>query len=70
MPSGHVFVGEAGGDVEHDDGALPVDVVSISEATKLLLASCVPAVEPNFATVGREVQRVHLHADGCCGTDC
>ena len=45
VPSGDVLVGQARGDVKHDDGALPVDVVAITEASELLLAGRVPAVE-------------------------
>ena len=32
VPGGDVLVGEARGDVEHDDGALAVDVVAVAEA--------------------------------------
>ena len=66
VPGGHVLVGEARGDVKHDDGALPVDVVPIPEAPEFLLACGVPAVEAQLASVGGEVQRVHLHADRGC----
>ncbi len=66
MPGGHVLVGQPGGHVEHDDGALPVDVVPIAQAAKLLLAGRVPAEEAQLAAVGREVQRVDLHSDGGC----
>ena len=51
MPVGDVPVGDAGGDVEHDDSALAVDVVSISETTKLLLTGSVPHVELDLAEV-------------------
>lgn len=68
VPGGDVLVGEAGGDVEHDDGALAVDVVAVAQPAKLLLTRRVPAEEAQLATVGREVQRVHLHADRGCST--
>lgn len=32
VPGGHVLVREPGGDVEHDDRALPVDVVPVPKA--------------------------------------
>ena len=46
MPVGHVLVGDARCDVEHDDGTLALDVVPVTETTELLLTSCVPHVEP------------------------
>ena len=51
MPVGDVFVGDTGSDVEHDDTALALDVVTIAEATKLLLASSIPHVETDGAVV-------------------
>lgn len=40
-------------------------LVSISEATKLLLSSSIPAVESNLSTVCEKIQWVNLHTDGC-----
>lgn len=37
MPVWNVLVGDSGGDVEHDDTALAVDVVTISQTSELLL---------------------------------
>ena len=54
MPVGHVLVGDSGGDIEHDDTALALDVVAIAETTELLLAGGVPDVEADRAEVGRE----------------
>lgn len=51
MPVRNVLVGDSGGDVEHDDAALAVDVVSVSETTKLLLPRRVPYVELNWTVV-------------------
>ena len=51
MPVGNVLVCDARGDVEHDDAALAVDVVSITETSKFLLASRVPDVELNLSKV-------------------
>jgi hypothetical protein len=53
VPVGDVLVGDARGDIEHDDAALPVDVVAITETTELLLASGVPHVELDLAEVLR-----------------
>lgn len=54
MPVGNVLVGDAGGDVKHDDTALAVDVVPISQTTKLLLAGGIPDVELDGAKVLQE----------------
>lgn len=51
MPVGDVLVGDAGGDIKHDDAALAVDVVTVTETTKLLLARSVPHVELDLAIV-------------------
>jgi hypothetical protein len=45
VPVGDVLVCDTRGNVEHDDTALSVDVVSITETTELLLTSGVPDVE-------------------------
>ena len=41
-------------------------LVSISEATKFLLSSSIPAVKSNLSTVCEKIQWVNLHTDGCC----
>lgn len=51
MPVGDVLVGDAGRHVEHDDTALAVDVVTITQTTKLLLTSSVPDIELNLTVV-------------------
>ena len=66
VPVGDIFVGDAGGNVEHDDTALALDVVTITETTKLFLAGGVPHVEADGAEVGGERERVHLHTEGGC----
>ena len=55
MPVGHILVGDAGGDVEHDDSALAVDVVAIAETTELFLARSVPYVKDDLSKVLIEV---------------
>ena len=57
MPVGNVLVGDTGCHVEHDDSALAVDVVSISETTELLLPSSIPHVELDLAQVLQYSQR-------------
>lgn len=54
VPVGDVLVGDTGSDVEHDDAALSVDVVTISETAKLLLSGSVPHVELDLAEVLRD----------------
>lgn len=60
VPVGHVLVGDARRDVEHDDGALALDVVAVAEAAELLLTRGVPDVEPDGSSVCVEHQGVHL----------
>lgn len=60
MPVGNVLVGNTRGDIEHDDTALAVDVVSITETTELLLAGGIPHVELNLAEVLCICVRVEL----------
>lgn len=51
VPVGNVLVGDTGGNIEHDDTALAVDVVTITETTELLLSSGVPHVELDLTVV-------------------
>lgn len=51
VPVGNVLVGDTGGHIEHDDTALAVDVVTITETTELLLSSSVPHVELDLTVV-------------------
>ena len=61
MPVGYVLVCDTGCNVKHDDTALALDIITISEATKFLLASGIPHVEADCAKVGRELKRMDLH---------
>ena len=51
VPVGDVLVGDAGGDIEHDDTALAVDVVAVAKTTELLLSSGVPDIELDLTKV-------------------
>lgn len=51
MPIWNVLISDAGGNVEHDDAALPVDVVTVTQSTELFLSSCVPDIEYNLTKV-------------------
>lgn len=64
VPVGDVLVGDAGRDVEHDDGALAADVVAVTEPAELLLAGSIPDVEADGAAVGVEGDGVDLDTEG------
>jgi hypothetical protein len=51
VPVGNVLVCNARSDIKHDDTALAVDVVSITETAELLLTCGVPNVELDLAEV-------------------
>ena len=53
VPVGNVLVGDAGGNIEHDDTALAVNVVTITETTELLLAGGIPNIELDLTEVLR-----------------
>lgn len=56
MPVGNVLVGDTRGDIEHDDTAIAVDVVTITQTTELLLSSGIPDVELELAKVRVEAE--------------
>jgi len=62
MPVGDVLVGHARSHIEHDNGALALDVISVAEASELLLAGGIPHIEDDLAVIGVEVQRVDLNS--------
>lgn len=51
VPVGNVLVSDTGGNIEHDDTALAVDVVSITQTTELLLSGSIPNIELDGAQV-------------------
>ena len=66
VPVGDILVGNAGGNIEHDDTALALNVVTIAETTELLLTGGIPDVEADRAEVGGERERVDLDTEGGC----
>jgi hypothetical protein len=70
MPIGNVFVCNTRGDVKHDDTALALNVITITETTKLFLSGGVPDIETDGAKVGRELQWVHFDTEGGCKRRC
>jgi len=63
MPVGDVFVGNAGGDVEHDDGTLSLDVVAIAQASEFLLPGRVPDVEFDGSAVSVKDEGMDFDAE-------
>ena len=57
MPVWNILVGNTRGDIKHDDTALTVDVVAISQTAKLLLARRVPNVKCDISKVLAAVSR-------------
>lgn len=51
MPVGNVLVCDTRGNIKHDDTALSVDVVSVSETTELFLTCSVPHVKDDLTKV-------------------
>ena len=51
MPIGYVLVGDARGDIKHDNTTLAIDIVAISKTTKLLLTRGVPHIELDLAII-------------------
>ena len=51
MPVGNILVSDSRGHIEHDDAALSVDVISISQTTEFLLTRCIPDVKVDLAQV-------------------
>jgi len=64
VPVGDVLVGHTRSDIEHDDGALALDVVTIAETTETLLTGGIPHVEADGTAVGAERERVNDDTDG------
>jgi len=63
VPVWYILVCDSRGNVEHDDTALALDIISIAETTEFLLASGIPDVEANAAKVSRETNGVNLDTE-------
>merc|ERR1719384_566233 len=63
VPVGHVLVSHTGGHIKHDDGTLSLNVVTVPESSKLLLAGSVPDVETDSSSVCVEHQGVDLDSE-------
>lgn len=49
MPIRNILVGDTRSDIEHDDAALAIDIVPISQASEFLLACRVPDIKHNVS---------------------
>lgn len=45
VPIGDVLVGDAGSDIEHDDSTVGLNIVTVSQPSKLFLPCCVPHIK-------------------------
>ena len=65
VPLGHVRVGDAGADIEHDDAAVATDVVAVAETTEFFLTCGVPHVELDLTVISEEGHGVDFYTEGC-----
>ena len=54
IPLWHVFVGDSGGDIEHEDGSVSTNIISLTKSSKLFLSCGIPEWELNWAMVSVE----------------
>ncbi|KAH0459238.1 hypothetical protein IEQ34_012052 [Dendrobium chrysotoxum] len=50
--------------IKHSNGALSMDIISISKRSKLLLPHRIPAIELDLPAIGVEIQRMNLNTNG------
>ena len=63
MPIGDIFVCNARGDIEHDDGTLALDVIPITQSTEFLLSGSIPHVEFNGPAIGMEEEGMDFDSE-------
>lgn len=63
MPIRNVFVGDPRGYIKHDDTTLALNVITITETTKLFLTSGIPHVKADSTKVGRECEGVNFDTE-------
>jgi hypothetical protein len=51
MPVWYVLISDTGGNIKHDNTTLSVDIVAVSQTTKLFLSSGVPDIEDDVTQV-------------------
>jgi hypothetical protein len=57
VPVGDILVGDAGGNIKHDNTTLAVDVISVTEASELLLSCGIPDIKFDLPQVLSEVSK-------------
>ena len=60
VPGRDVLVRDPGGNIHHDDGTLPLDVVVVSRISQFFLSSGVTYFEADRSSVGVKHQRWHI----------
>mmetsp|Transcript_23131 Transcript_23131/g.34243 ORF Transcript_23131/g.34243 Transcript_23131/m.34243 type:complete len:270 (+) Transcript_23131:104-913(+) len=65
MPVRNILVSDTGGNVKHNDGALSLDVVSITESSEFFLPCSIPYVEFDGTAVCVEYEGVYFYSE-CC----
>ena len=63
MPIGNTFVCDSRGDIKHDDTTLALNVIAITEPTKLFLTSGIPHVKADSTKVGSECKGVNFDTE-------
>lgn len=66
VPRWDILVSQACSNIKHNNGTLPMNIVTIPEATKLLLPSRVPTIKANFPTVCEKIKRMDFNTNGSC----
>lgn len=54
VPLGDILVGDSGGDIEHKNGSMCTDIVTLSETSEFFLSCCIPESEFDRSVVGVE----------------
>lgn len=54
IPLRDIFIGNSGGDIEHDDGSMSSNIISFSESSEFFLSSSIPDIQFNSTSVSEE----------------
>ena len=64
VPHWHILVSQACSNIKHDNCTLLMNIVTIPEATKILLPNCVPTKKVIFPIVCEKIKRMELNTNG------
>jgi hypothetical protein len=64
VPLWNILISDSGADIEHDNTAVSVDIVSISESSQFLLTSGIPNVEKDLTFGSEERHWMYLDSKG------